>query len=137
MNAACFAVAAAVLSGCAHDVHTRLIAAPDEPTGSITIVLTQPARDLTVSVNGQLVAERAHTQKVTVKSVPVGMADVVIAAGGGAERVERHVRVEIAEGVDSAIPVGAPHKSMSAAMSMGALSVTAWLLSRAIVLAFL
>jgi hypothetical protein len=125
-----------LLMGCARDLHVRLPAPADEPTGSITVVLTQPATDLTVAINGTLVADRAHTEKVRVDGVIAGMADVVIAAGGGAERVERHLQVIVDAGGHVNIPIGAPEKSMGSAMKMGVFTVAAWVLSRAIYLAF-
>ncbi len=137
MTAARLAALAACVAGCAHDVRARLPAEPGEPTGSITIVLTQSARDLTVSVNGVLVAERAHTERVHIEGVPVGAADVVVAAGGGETRIERHMRVAVVERQDTAIPIAAPDKSMSQGLGMGLLSAVVWVLSRAAILAFL
>jgi hypothetical protein len=125
-----------LLSGCAHDVKYRMGAETGFGTGSITVLLTQPTKDLTMTVNGTLVAERAHTQKVTVTGIPAGSADVVIAAGAGPARVDRHVRVEVEAGKDTAIPVGAPEKAMSDTLSMGLLSAAAWVLSRALYMAF-
>ena len=134
----CWRVAAfaAALAGCgAHDVSARLPSPPGEATGSITVVLTQPARDLTVAVNGVLVAERAHSKKVRVTGVPVGMADVVIAAGGGETRVEKHIRVAVEERQDTAIPLAGPDRSMGETVKMGFLTMAAWVLSRALYLA--
>lgn len=110
---------------------------PGDLTGSITILLTQPARDLTVSVNGVLVAERAHTTRVHIADVPVGYADVMIAAGAGATRIDAQVRVSIDTNIDTTIPVAAPDKPFGSAVSSGILSIGAWLLARAIYLAFL
>ena len=125
------------VAGCAHDRSARLPAPPGEPTGTIVILLTQPARDLTVAVNGTLVAQRAHTKKLTVRGVPTGPAEIVIAAGGGPARVERHVQVYVEHDREITIPLGSPEQSMSAAMQFGVLSVVAWVLGRAIAFAFL
>jgi len=134
---AALGLAVVVAAGCARDVHVRLPSDADEPTGSVTVVVTQPARDLTVAVNGVLVAERRHTKKVVVTGVPSGLVDVVIAAGAGETRLERHVRVDVEEGRDTAIPVGAPTGSALRAVGLGALSVAVWVLSRAAYLALL
>jgi hypothetical protein len=123
-------------AGCARDLHVRLPHPPEEPTGSITVHLTRPANDLTVAVNGHLVAERAHTEKVRVDGVIAGMAEVTIAAGGGPDRVERHMQVLVDAGGHVHIPIGAPEKSMASAFKMGFLTVVAWVVSRALYLAF-
>ena len=110
---------------------------PEDLTGSITILLTQPARDLTVTVNGVLVAERKRTKRVHIDNVPVGYADVMIAAGAGPTRIDAHIRVSIDTNVTTTIPVAAPDKPFGSAMSAGILSVAAWLLARALYLAFI
>lgn len=120
-------------AGCARDVHVRLPHAADESTGTITVVLTRAASDLTVAVNGHLVAQRAHTDRVRVDGVGAGMVDVDIAAGAGPERLERSVRVLLDAGGHVSIPVGSPDPSMGSAVKMGMLTVVAYVLSRAIV----
>jgi len=137
MTPARLAALVACIAGCAHDVRARLPAQPGEPTGSITIVLTQSARNLTVSINGVLVADRAHSERVHIQGVPAGAADVVVAAGGGETRIERHMSVAVAAGRDTAIPLAGPDKPMSQGLAMGLLSATVWVLSRAAILAFL
>jgi len=122
-------------AGCPHDVHAKLPTAADEPTGAVTILLTRPASDLTVSVNGTLVASRVNTKKVTVAAVPTGSADVVIAAGAGAQKVERHVRVEVEEGKQHTIPLASPERSWLSTVAAAVLSVGAWFASQALYLA--
>jgi hypothetical protein len=134
--AACLGLLVAC-TGRANDVRVRYPSAPERATGSITIILTQPARDLTITVDGQLVAEREHTKKVTIESVPVGYVDVVIAAGGGEGRVEKYVEVLVEHGMNTTLPVASPEGSMTTALQMGLLSLAAWVISRAIYLAFL
>jgi hypothetical protein len=123
-------------ASCAHDIRTRYPRDTGLPTGSITVLLTRPARDLTVAINGVVVAERTHTRKVTVTGVPAGSTEVIIAAGGGAARIERHVEIWVESGENVSIPLGAPEQSMTSTLHMGMLTVAAWLLSRAIYLAF-
>ena len=127
----------ALAPGCAHNVRARMPSAPGEPTGTITILLTQPARDLTVAVNGTLVASRVHTKKLVVGNVPTGLAEVVIAAGGGPARIERHVQIYVEHDREVVIPLGSPEQSMTSGMQLGVLSVVAWVISRGIYLAFL
>ncbi|RMH42962.1 MAG: hypothetical protein D6689_06450 [Deltaproteobacteria bacterium] len=123
------------LGGCARDVRVRLPPDEGEPTGSVTVVFTRAVRDLMVSVNGVLVADRAHTARVRVTGVPAGDADVVVAAGAGEQRVERHMRVAVAAGRDTAIPLAAPDPSVSRTFVLTALSAVAYVLVRAVTFA--
>ncbi len=122
-------------TGCPHNVHTKLPTKPSEPTGTITILLTRPASDLTISINGTLVANRAHTKKVRVSNVPIGDADVVIAAGAGGQKVERHVRVDVEEGKLHTIPLASPERSWLSTLAAAVFSVGAWFASQALYLA--
>ena len=124
-------------AGRAEDVRVRFPSEPERATGSITVILTQPARDLTVTVDGRLMAERRHTKKVTIERVPVGYVDVVIVAGGGPDRVEKYVEVLVEHETNTTLPVASSEKSMTSALQLGLLSLTVWILSRAIYLAFL
>jgi hypothetical protein len=98
---------AAGCMGCARDVVVELPNAPAD-AGSIDIVFTRAAKDVTVTVDGQLVAKRRHTRYVHIGGVPPGMADVIVAAGSGAGRVERAVRIAVGEGRTTTIPLAAP-----------------------------
>jgi len=71
-----------VVAGCAHDVTVRYPSAPDDLTNSVVLLLTDAAQDVSVAVNGQLVVEGAHTKKVVIERVPVGTAEIVMAANG-------------------------------------------------------
>ncbi len=128
---------AVLSSACARDLKVRYPEESDLPTGSITVLLTRPARDLTIAINGYLVARRAHTSEVRVTGVPYGKTDVVIAAGGGGARIEKHFEIWVDPDKTVVIPLGAPEQSMTSAMNMGMLTIAAWLLSRALYLAFI
>jgi hypothetical protein len=131
----CLLLAAALLAGgCARDVHMRMVNAPEQQadTGSLEIVLTQPARDLVVAVNGVLVTRRAHTREVRLDGIPAGFADFAIAAGSGPERVDLRSRVVIHPGRTTAIPLAAPETSPATAVYRGALGVFGWLIGRGI-----
>ena len=39
---------------------------PDQPTGTLVLLLSQSADDVTIAVNGNLVVDRAHTDRVIV-----------------------------------------------------------------------
>jgi hypothetical protein len=64
------------------DVRVHYPTAPGAPTGTLVLLLSQAAPDVTVSVNGSLVCDRAHTDRVVVDGVPVGTQTVMIAANG-------------------------------------------------------
>ncbi len=129
-------IALLIASGCARDVHVRLPTPAKEPVGTVEILLTQPADDLTVSINGNLVAHRAHTKRLRVRRVPIGTTDIIIAAGGGPARIEHHLRVLVYENRTTSIPIGGPSRSMSNSMFTAVLSVVAFVASRAVYLAF-
>jgi len=122
-------------TACAHDLHTRMPTPSGRDTGTVVIVLPQPASDLTVAINGTLVAERAHTRKLRVDAVPIGLAEVSIAAGGGPDRVERKLDLIIERGEVYTIPIGSPERSLGGALGLTVLSIGAALLTRAIYLA--
>ena len=65
-----------------HDVRVHYPTAPGEPAGTLVLLLSQAASDVTVAVNGNLVVDRAHTDRVIVDGVPVGTQTVVMAANG-------------------------------------------------------
>ena len=46
-----------VVAACAHDVNPRYPAAPDEPTGTVVLLLSQAASDVNVAINGILVVD--------------------------------------------------------------------------------
>ncbi|MEZ4465876.1 MAG: hypothetical protein R3F43_15795 [bacterium] len=71
-------------SGCAQNIHHRLPES-DQPTGSILIRFTEPARNAVITVNGVLVADDAYTERVEVTRVPAGDATVSVLAGGGGQ----------------------------------------------------
>src|SRR5512139_629079 len=71
------------LIGCAHDVQARFPSRPEDPTGTLVLQMTKPASDVTVAVNGVLVVEDEHTERVVIAGVPIGTTEVVMAANGG------------------------------------------------------
>lgn len=127
---------AVMCAACPRDVRTRLPHEPSESTGMIHIILTRPASDLTVTVNGRLVTSRAHTRSVHVSGVPIGNADVVIAAGAGSQRIERHVRVDVDQGKVHTIPLASPDQSWLATAVAVMLSIGVWIVSQAVYASF-
>jgi hypothetical protein len=123
MSLARAALALWCLVGCARDLHTQLPGGDEGPTGSLLILFTRPTRDVSVAVNGTLVADDAHTERLRVERVPVGEADVVVAAGAGDGRVERHVRVRVGWNEEIAIPLAAPSPSIASTLSLALLSL--------------
>jgi hypothetical protein len=116
------------LGGCAHNVRaTYPSTGPGVPVGSVTVKLTSAARNLSVTVNGVLVAEGKHTKKVTVLGVPAGPAEVGIACGGGGmSRVEKTARVEVEPYADTAVLVSAPNMSTASPIYVGLYNLGTW-----------
>jgi anti-sigma-K factor RskA len=95
------------ITGCAHDVHVSYPAAPDEPTGSIVLLLSQPASDVNVAVNGVLVVEDAHTGRIVINNAPGGTVDLVMTANGS----DKAMRVWVGTDRATTIPLGVPDGS--------------------------
>jgi len=92
------------LAGCANDVHVRYPAAPDEPTGSVVLLLSQPASDVSVAINGMLVVENAHTRRIVISNAPAGTEDIVMTANGS----DKQMRVWVGTDHATTIPLGVP-----------------------------
>lgn len=95
------------LSACAKDVHARYPAAPDEPTSSVVLLLSQPASDVNVAINGILVVEDAHTGRIVINNAPTGNVDIVMTANGG----DKAMRVWLSSDHATTIPLGVPDAS--------------------------
>lgn len=91
-----------LICGCAHDVHSRYPAAPDEPTGTVVLLLSQPADDVNVAIDGVLVVEDAHTGRIVISNAPTGNHDIVMTANGG----EKGMHVWITSDHATVIPIG-------------------------------
>jgi hypothetical protein len=100
------------LAACAHDVRARFPAPLDAPTGTVELVFSAPASDVTVAVNGHLVVYDARTEKIRIDDVPTGYADLAIAAGPG----EKQVRVWVEYDRVTTIPLGAPGEAPMSAI---------------------
>jgi len=115
MRLASLLVAAAVfvaslgLAGCSHDVRARFPSSPQDPTGTLVLLLSQPASNVSVAINGMLVVEDAHTKKLTIEHVPTGNNEIVIAANGS----DKAMRVWIASENPTTIPLGVPESGMA------------------------
>lgn len=90
--------------GCARDVHVRYPAAPDEPTGTIVLLLSQPASDVNVAINGVMVVQDAHTQRIVISQAPTGTPEIVMTANGGDRQLKPWVGTER----PTSIPLGVP-----------------------------
>lgn len=125
--------------GCARDVTAVYPSrSPGVATGSITVRFTHAVRGATVSVNGALVAESEHTEKVTVTGVPAGDNEVQLAAGGGSQsRVEKTFTVLVEPYADTAIVVAAPEMSTAHAIYMGLYQLGYFIFAGAVYVAIL
>ncbi len=103
-----FSAISIVLLGCAHDVRVRYPSAPEDPTGTVVLLLSQAASEVSVAINGLLVVENEHTGRVVITNAPVGTEEIVLTANGSDKAM--HVWV----GTDHAttIPLGVPDGSV-------------------------
>jgi len=99
-----FAIALLFLVGCAHDVHVNFPAPPGAPTGTLVLLMGQPASDVAVSINGLLMLEGAHTERIRIDDVPVGNAEVVVAANG----TDKQFHVWVGDDHPTTVPLGVP-----------------------------
>ena len=100
------------LAACAHDVRARFPAPPDAPTGTVELVFSAPASDVSVAVNGHLVVYDERTERIRIDNVPTGYADLAIAAGPG----EKQVRVWVEYDGVTTIPLGSPGEAPMSAV---------------------
>ena len=98
-----------VVSGCARDVHVRYPATPDEPTGTVVLLLSRPASGVSVAINGRLVVEDAHTGRVVISSAPAGTEEIVMTANGA----DKAMRVWVGTDHATTIPLGVPDATAS------------------------
>jgi hypothetical protein len=100
-------VVALTVGACAKDVHVRYPSAPDDPTGTVVLLLSAPAKGVSVAINGLLVVEGAHTGRIVISGAPVGTEEIVMTANGADKAM--HVWV----GTDHAttVPLGVPEES--------------------------
>jgi len=99
-----FALVLLVVAGCAHDVVVRYPSPPDDTTSSVVLLLTDAAQDVTVAINGVLVVDGAHTKRVVVERVPVGTAEIVMAANGA----DKAFKVWVGGDHATTVPLGVP-----------------------------
>ena len=94
----------AVAAACSHDVVAHFPAAPDEPTGTLVLLMSQPATGVTISINGVLVVEDEHTGRIVIDHVPVGTDEVVMAANGA----DKEFKAWIGGDHATTVPLGFP-----------------------------
>lgn len=97
-------LSAGLLAACAHDVHVRYPAEPDEPTGTVVLLLSKPASGVSVAINGRLVVEDVHTQRIVISSAPAGTEEIVMTANGA----DKAMRVWVGTDHATTIPLGVP-----------------------------
>ena len=97
-------VVVVTLGACARDVHVRFPSAPDDPTGTLVLLLSSPAKGVSVAINGRLVVEDAHTERIVISGAPIGTEEIVMTANGG----EKAMRVWVGTEHATTVPLGVP-----------------------------
>ena len=92
------AVVTSLVAACSHP-HDVVSAFPyrQPESGALDVVLNDPSRKLSVTVNDQLVVDRAFTRRAHIDGVPAGVAHVHVASGGKCEQgrnFDRSVTIE-------------------------------------------
>jgi hypothetical protein len=111
-----------LLAGCAaEDLHTHFpIVIPGQPTGTLVLLMSQPASDVVVAIDGVLITSDAHTQRLVIDGVPVGTVDVVVAANGG----DKEVKVWVGGDHAATVPIGIPDSSMGFVKTLAGTLIT-------------
>lgn len=99
-------VIVAVALGCAKDVGARYPSRSDDATGSLVLTMANAASGVSVAVNGILVVDDAHTERIVIEGIPVGTADVIMAANGA----DKAFRVWISSEHPTTVPLGVPEE---------------------------
>ncbi|MBA3458122.1 MAG: hypothetical protein H0T42_33890 [Deltaproteobacteria bacterium] len=89
---------------CAKDVHVRYPSAPDDPTGTVVLLLSTPAKGVSVAINGRLIVHDAHTGRIVISGAPVGTEEIVMTANGA----EKAMRVWVGTEYATTVPLGVP-----------------------------
>lgn len=98
-----------LVAGCAHDVEAHYPSQPTEPTGTLVLQLTKPADDVTVAINGVLVVDDEHTERIVITGVPTGTREIVMAANGG----DKAFNVWIDSARPTTVPLGVADEGSS------------------------
>ena len=115
MRKCCLAVFVALLaSGCAANVDVAYPAPTSaQETGVVLVRFTEPMSSVSVRVDGVLVAEDKHTERVQVTNVPTGSREVAVVASQ-ASRTEavRHLeRVMVDSEKPAVVLIATPPRS--------------------------
>jgi len=108
-----------LVAGCVHDVAVTYPG--DTPSaGTIAVVLNDPTRALTVTVDGELVVDRAYTRRARIDGVPAGPARVSVSTGGGCEAGRAvDYDVEVVPGRVTTIPLPGPEPNTGCMVYQG------------------
>ena len=110
MNTICSLILALLFVGCAANVLTRYPDRADATGGRGRLIVKLPGamNDVSVTVDGKMVAEDVFTEHITVENVPLGRHNVVVVTSGksGAEALEFQREVWIKDQEDEVVLVG-------------------------------
>jgi hypothetical protein len=107
---------ALAFSGCASDVEVSYPSPPRDAgeTGVVLVRFTEPMQDVSVLIDGVLVAEDRHTERVRVANVPTGprRVTVVASAGNRTSPVDRTETIQVTAEQPRAILIARPPRSL-------------------------
>lgn len=105
---------AALASGCAANVDVSYPTPSGTPeTGVVLVRFTEPLSSVSVQVDGVLVAEDEHTERVQVTNVPTGSREVTVVASepSRTESVRHSERVTVASEKTAVVLIATPPRS--------------------------
>jgi hypothetical protein len=92
--------------GCAKNVSAKYPSNPSDATGTLVLTMANTASGVSVAVNGILVVEDAKTSRIVIESIPVGTAEVIMAANGA----DKAFRAWITSEHPTTVPLGVPEE---------------------------
>tara|TARA_R110002096_G_scaffold16898_7_gene57848 strand:+ start:1193 stop:1648 length:456 start_codon:yes stop_codon:yes gene_type:complete len=121
------------VGACGGTSNRRVVAMPpsalETETGSVNLVFSRETSGVIVSIDGQLVVERATLKHLHIADVPTGYVELAIAADG----VERQMRIWVDSEKTTSLPIGAaPMPPASNPILTAGLSILALLVSRSV-----
>ena len=94
-----------VLAACpGHDVRVHFPAPPEAPTGTLVLQMSEAASDVSVAINGLLVVDDEHTQRIVIDGVPVGTDEIIMTANGA----DKAFKVWVGGDHATTVPLGVP-----------------------------
>ena len=112
---------ALLLAACpGHDVRVHFPAPPEAPTGTLVLQMSESASDVSVAINGVLVVDDEHTQRIVIDGVPVGTDEIIMTANGG----DRQFKIWVGGDHATTVPLGVPEQGVGFVKTLAGTLIT-------------